>query len=351
MAIYRYDEEKIHTIEETSFATLGVRERGDIQRILRDQIEIIDDQLLVISEEYGRWTESRRRIDLLCIDKDANLVVVELKRTEDGGHMELQALRYSAMIANMTFQHATEAYEDYLQQRGIEKDARSDLLRFLEWDGSGDHDFGEEVRIVLVSAEFSKELTGAVLWLAEYGIDIRCVRMRPYRDGETILLDVQQVIPLPEAEDFQVKVREKKQTERVARQSSKDLTKFDVKIGGHARERQAKRHAIFLVVKALCDRGISPLEIANTIRKSDRRMYVIADGELSSEEMEDYIVAHAEGTRSQPGRWFTEDDELIYFEGRTYAFSKMWGKKTYELIQGLIQEFAPQDIIVEPATD
>ena len=35
--------------------------------------------------------------NLLCIDREANLVVVELKRTEDGGHMDLQAIRYAAM--------------------------------------------------------------------------------------------------------------------------------------------------------------------------------------------------------------------------------------------------------------
>ena len=54
---------------------------------------------MVLAEEFGEWEASRRRIDLLVLDKDANLVVVELKRTDDGGHMELQALRYAAMVS------------------------------------------------------------------------------------------------------------------------------------------------------------------------------------------------------------------------------------------------------------
>ncbi len=53
---------------------------------------MIAPDLLVVSEEFGEWDDSRRRIDLLAIDRDANLVVIELKRTEDGGHMELQAI-------------------------------------------------------------------------------------------------------------------------------------------------------------------------------------------------------------------------------------------------------------------
>mgnify|MGYP001409384997 CR=1 FL=1 len=55
--------------------------------MLREQISVLDDRLMVIAEEFGDWLDSSRRIDLLCIDSEANLVVVELKRTDDGGHM------------------------------------------------------------------------------------------------------------------------------------------------------------------------------------------------------------------------------------------------------------------------
>ena len=47
----------------------------------------------VLTEEFRDWQDSYRRIDLIGLDKEANLVVIELKHSEDGGHMELQALR------------------------------------------------------------------------------------------------------------------------------------------------------------------------------------------------------------------------------------------------------------------
>jgi RecB family endonuclease NucS len=53
-------------------------ERKDIQRLLSEQISVLDESLMVIAEEFGDWLDSSRRIDLLCIDSDANLVVVEL---------------------------------------------------------------------------------------------------------------------------------------------------------------------------------------------------------------------------------------------------------------------------------
>ncbi|VEB50939.1 membrane protein [Salmonella enterica subsp. enterica] len=73
------------------------------RRLSRRIIDIVAPGCLVISEEFSDWEDSRRRIDLLAIDKQANLVVIELKRDEIGAHMELQALRYAAMISTMSF--------------------------------------------------------------------------------------------------------------------------------------------------------------------------------------------------------------------------------------------------------
>ena len=89
------------------------------QHVLRDHIEVLDSDLRVIAEEYGNWEDSRRRIDLLALDKQQRLVVIELKRTETGGHMDLQALRYAAMVSAMTFEQVIDAHEAYLAKRGL----------------------------------------------------------------------------------------------------------------------------------------------------------------------------------------------------------------------------------------
>ena len=103
MAIYQVTDNEIKTISRTTFSESGLKEREDLQRLLKHQIEIISPDTLVVAEEFGEWDESKRRIDLLGINKSGNLVVIELKRTEDGGHMELQALRYASMISTLTF--------------------------------------------------------------------------------------------------------------------------------------------------------------------------------------------------------------------------------------------------------
>lgn len=209
MALYEITAENLNKIHQTSFDVAGVRERFDLQRLLKKQIDVIAPDTLVVAEEFGEWQESKRRIDLLGIDKDGNLVVIELKRTDDGGHMELQGLRYAAMVSTMTFDRVVETYGNYLSRHGQPQDARQTILDFLEWEEPDEDRFAQDVRIVLASANFSKELTTAVMWLNERDLDIRCIRVIPYQDDGRILIDVQQLIPLPEVSEYQVQIREK----------------------------------------------------------------------------------------------------------------------------------------------
>ncbi len=231
MSIFEVTPDSLKALERTDFARQGLRERTDLQPLIRDQIEVLDPDLLVIGEEFGDWEESKRRIDLLAVDRQANLVVVELKRTESGGYMELQALRYAAMVSTMTFDKAVEYYRDFLQKMRRDDDPESSLLEFLEWDEPDEERFAQDVRVILASADFSKELTTAVMWLNERELNIRCLRLQLYSDGDKILLDVQQVIPLPEAEEFQVQIREKVKRERQARSSSRNMPRLDHKNG------------------------------------------------------------------------------------------------------------------------
>lgn len=217
MALFEFTKDSISVLNETTFAAHNISERSDLQRLLKSHVKVIAPNTMIIAEEFCDWEDSKRRIDLVGIDTDANLVVIELKRTEDGGHMELQAIRYAAMISAMLFSEAVEIYRRYLEQNHSSLDAEKTILKFLEWEVPNEETFGQEVHIVLVSAEFSKEITTSVLWLNDHDLDIRCVRLRPYALEGRVILDVQQVIPLPEAESYVVQIKRKSEETRQAK--------------------------------------------------------------------------------------------------------------------------------------
>jgi hypothetical protein len=345
LPVYRLSSSKIETLAETSFAAAGIHERADLQRLLRTQIEIISPDTLIIAEEFGDWQDSKRRIDLLGLDKNANLVVIELKRTEDGGHMELQAVRYAAMVSAMTFSQVVEAHEKFLSKYRIAEDAQERILKHLGWDDPLEDEFAQDVRIVLASAEFSKEMTTAVIWLNQRELDVTCMRLKPYKDGDGVLLDVQQIIPLPEAEDYRIKIREKNERERQSRRSQKDLTKYDVTINGVVHERLAKRQAILTIVRHLCSSGIVPEEIAKHIPWREKTVFRSVNGVVAGDDFTRLAIADG---AFDPTRFFLESEEVIHHNGRTYAVSSQWGNRTYTAIKNLIAAYPDKQVMCVP---
>lgn len=343
MPLYELTKDAIKPVETIRFAEAGLRERGDLQRVLREKIEVVCPDTLVVSEEFGQWEDSRRRIDLLGVDQNANLVVIELKRTEDGGHMDLQAVRYAAMISTLTFERVVEIFAEHLAQMGNSGDARSMLLDHLNWESPEDGEFAPSVRIVLASADFSKELTTAVLWLNEQGLDVRCVRMTPYRLKDALLVDVQQVVPLPEAIEYTVQIRAKRQEAlNVRRSQQRDFSKFVLTLGDSGTtEPLNKRRSMFEVVRYLVRNGVSPESIVAALPGTERkRRFVTFAGTLDAA-----AVAAAFAALNEKGEWadypryFHEPDELLHHGGTTSVFSKMWGTTTQKCLEALSAAF------------
>lgn len=341
MPIYEITTDAIHPLEETSFISAGIRERSDLQRLLRESISVIDHDVMVITEEFGEWEDSRRRIDLLGLDRAGNLVVIELKRTEDGGHMELQAIRYAAMVSTMTFAKVVSVHDQYLKAHGKDGDAEVAILEFLGWDEPNQEEFARDVRIVLASAEFSKELTTSVIWLNQRDMDIRCIRLKPYKLEGKILLDVQQIIPLPEATDYQVRIREKEVEQRQARQqqTNRDLTRFDLTIDGAVYQNLPKRRMIYQVVKAMIEKGKSPEELQPLLPGSER--WLVVGGDCTEEEFHQKAteVRNQRGVLYEPRRYFNSDEELFRINGKTYALTKMWGTGTIPAMEAIKVKF------------
>ena len=334
MPLYELTHESLTPIPRTTMSQQFFRERDDLQRLLKQSIRVLGEDLFVIAEEFSQWEDSKRRIDLLAIDREARLVVIELKRSEDGGHMDLQALRYAAMISTLTFQQAVSAHAKYLEDSSATGEAEALILDFLG-DTERLKDFGKSVRIILVSPDFSKELTTAVLWLRESNVDIRCVRIRPYNLQERTLLEVDQIIPLREAQEYIVRVKEKQEEIRHASESNTDFTRYDLRVGEEFFPNLWKRKLMLQVVSSALQHGLT-LEQLRSILPA--RKLIVVEGDLRGEE---FLLAataakKADGYAFGPGRFFLEDSQLIRVDGKTCALSNQWSIKTLPVINQII---------------
>lgn len=349
--IHRNPDELI-SIERTKFDKEELQERKHLQTMLKAKIDIIAPDTLVVAEEFSLWEDSKRRIDLLAIDKKANLVVIELKRTEDGGNMDLQAIRYASMISTLTFDKLNNTYDDYLSDNNKEAVDAENLLDFLGWSEPEDDNFAQEVKIILASADFSKELTTSVMWLNDFGLDIRCVRMRPYDNDGEILLDVQTIIPLPEVADYQVKIREKKKKEREAR--NRDFTKYNVTVGGTKHLSQNKRWMMFRIIAAILKNGGKPKAVIDAIPWRRKGLFEDFEGDLRGKGVceETFMEKYPDKKSPQAKRFFVDKDQGFHFKGKTYVLTNQWGgDRTLEAVKALQKKFPDLKIEISPVDD
>jgi len=318
MAIYSFNDNALKKVDSTTFNGEGILERQHLQAALKRQIDVIAPNCLVISEEFAEWAGSQRRIDLLAVNKEGNLVVVELKRTETGEHMELQSLRYAAMVSTLTFSRAVEIYQKYLNSIGEELNAENSLLEFLGWEEPQEDDFALDVCIVLVSSDFSKELTTSVMWLNERNIDIRCVRFTPYKYQNQILIDVQQIIPLPEAESYQIKIKQQSEVRREAQKSSKDYTRYIFQGTAYNKRK---------LVLAIIQHWIAKNKPNNLTALLTAFPQEIRSGEMFVPVRDAQLIYSRQGIY----RHFLGENEIIEFPDSTqYAISNQWGKGNIE---------------------
>ena len=203
-------------IDEVSFSELNVWERQHIQEWIRENPEILGEELLVVAIEFDRFVQSKDRLDILAIDRNGNLVIVELKRDSHAGHADLQAIRYAAMVSTMTIEMLIPYYLQYQKKYlNIENpssdEARTNIIEFVNDDSFSE--LSNRPRIILCSEDFSQEITTTVLWLNANGLDISCVKIKPHKVDDKIIIVPNKIIPLQEAKQYLIDIQRKEEEE------------------------------------------------------------------------------------------------------------------------------------------
>ena len=233
-------------LKERRFSELKIREREHLQEWLAHTPEALGEELLVIQKEFDGFADTRERLDLLALDKEGRVVVIENKLDDSGRDVVWQALKYAAYCSNLTRKDIPAIYQQYLDRSSQNEDAQEKLRDFLEAEDLDEVVLNprNEQRLVLIAANFRKEVTAAALWLLGHGVRVQCFRVVPYSFGEEVFIDLQQIIPTPEAADFMIgmaaKDSEEKSVEGAQRRSHKLRHAFWTRTLDALRERDVK---------------------------------------------------------------------------------------------------------------
>ncbi|GHX39283.1 membrane protein [Vibrio cholerae] len=217
---------RISPVKTKKFSELGFTERKHLQEWLAHEPSALGEELLIIQKEFDGFDDTRERLDLLALDKDGNLVIIENKLDDSGRDVVWQALKYASYCASLTKAQIVEICQQYLD-RYEPVTGEVDLLnapasasaRICEFLDAPDLDelklnLGNSQRIMLVAANFRKEVTSTALWLLGQGISIACFKVTPYSLGEQLLINIDQIIPTPEAKELMIGINAKEAEEK-----------------------------------------------------------------------------------------------------------------------------------------
>ncbi|WP_305815718.1 DUF4268 domain-containing protein [Photobacterium leiognathi subsp. mandapamensis] len=207
---------RISRIETKRFIDLGFRERDHLQEWLANQPDALGEELLIIQKEFDGFDDTRERLDLLALDKDGNLVIIENKLDDTGRDVMWQALKYASYCSNLTKSQIVEIYQIYLNRYCNGGDAKSLLCEFLDAPDLSEVvlNSGINQRLMLVAANFRKEVTSTALWLLNHDIQVQCFKVTPYAMAQDLFLNVEQIIPTPEAKELMIGMNAKEAEEK-----------------------------------------------------------------------------------------------------------------------------------------
>ena len=206
---------RIERLSPRSFSELGFRERAHLQEWIAKQPDALGEDLLIIQKEFAGFSDTQERLDLLAIDKQGSLVIIENKLDDTGRDVTWQALKYASYCARLTRDDIRDIFQSYLDRHSPGLKAEEQLCAFLDEDEYQEVILNKGVtqRIILVAANFRKEVTSTVLWLSSFRLRMQCFKVTPFSRGDDLFLTVDQIIPTKDAEDFMIGLAAKAQDE------------------------------------------------------------------------------------------------------------------------------------------
>lgn len=213
MYIIDRERNRISKLKQKTFSELRFREREHLQEWIANNPSSLGEELLIIQKEFSGFSETNERLDLLALDKLGNLVIIENKLDDSGRDVTWQIIKYASYCASLTKQDILRIYQGFLGTSGIAQDKISEFYENKEISEILLNQGLNSQRLILVAANFRKEVTSSILWLLNFKVRLQCFKITPFELDDQLFLNVEQILPTKDTEDFAISIATKAQEE------------------------------------------------------------------------------------------------------------------------------------------
>lgn len=185
-------------LDDVSMVDKGFEEDDLREWIISDTQSILGEQFLLIGREAS-VKQTGDAIDLLGIDRDGNVMIIELKRGALSGDVDFQGLKYAAYASHWEYNELRDQFEKS-RETSWGTDTYEDDTTFteaLDEFCNEDYNLNQDQRVLLVGESVRDRLSLVLRWLSDRDIDVTVVEYQLLTDGDRTYLDADQTIPLP----------------------------------------------------------------------------------------------------------------------------------------------------------
>ena len=298
--MYQIDRQnnQIIEIDSCSFKDLGIDERKHFQEWIAKEPKVLGEELLIIQKEYSGFSDTQERLDLLALDKQGCLVIIENKLDDSGKNVVWQALKYASYCSNLSKENIKEMYQEYLDVSGPEERAEKNLSNFFNGKDYEELKLNTGItqRIILIAANFRKEVTSTVLWLLNFQVRLQCLRATLFKKENKQFLNIEQIIPTKDAEDYMIGMAKKAQDEIHSQKKQKEMEEFREEFWKELIERMNKKCDLFKNISpskyywiGTSSGAIAGVMLKFEVNKSDARVELYIDRGKNSERENEFI--------------------------------------------------------------
>jgi hypothetical protein len=161
-------------LERISFSSIETENR--LESIICQDISILDPSLMLIGQQIV--TPFGKRIDLLAVDSQGDLVIIELKRNRTPWEVVAQLLDYASWAKTLTYEHITSIYSE----RNAGKRFEEAFSSFFNYDPP--EAINENHRLIIIATELDNSTERIIDYLSsDFGVPINAVFFRYFKDG------------------------------------------------------------------------------------------------------------------------------------------------------------------------
>lgn len=173
--------------EQQKLSTGSLMDERELEETLHQNIELLNQDWLVIGRQVR--TNNGKFLDLLCIDRNEDLVVVELKKELTPREVTAQVIEYASYMVEKEPEDLAKIYFEYISRYASGDGTLSQAYKNKFGIELDDEQMNQNVKMVIVASKMDDGTEHIIRYLRQaYQVDINILFFQVFEHGEDRLL-------------------------------------------------------------------------------------------------------------------------------------------------------------------